>query len=106
MSIHFLLSHHCGIVPAVRRRSPLILKLAEQEDIFGAGRVQRQCWGESTAAKETGKDYPLLATIPVAESVENQFDPCRHSKFFEDPIDVVPSRMLISYKPQSTWASR
>ena len=66
--------------------------------------MQRQCWGESTAARETGKDYPLLATIPVAESVENQFDPCRHPKFFEDPIKVVPHRMFLNFKPLSDFA--
>ena len=32
-SIHFLLSHHGGIPPAARRRSPLTLTLAEREDI-------------------------------------------------------------------------
>ena len=32
-SIHLLLSHHGGIVPAVRRRSPQALRLAEREDI-------------------------------------------------------------------------
>ena len=32
-SIHCLLSHHGGIVPAVRRRSLLALTLAEREDI-------------------------------------------------------------------------
>ena len=32
-SIHLLLSHHGGIVPAARRRSPLTLTLAEREDI-------------------------------------------------------------------------
>src|ERR1700687_3042145 len=33
VSIHFLLSHHGGIVPAARRRSLLTLTLAEREDI-------------------------------------------------------------------------
>ena len=32
-SIHLLLSHHGGIVPAVRRRSAQALTLAEREDI-------------------------------------------------------------------------
>src|SRR5271163_3889003 len=32
-SIHLLLSHHGGIVPAVRRRSPQALTLTEREDI-------------------------------------------------------------------------
>jgi hypothetical protein len=32
-SIQFLLSQHGGIVPAVRRRSPRTLTLAEREDI-------------------------------------------------------------------------
>src|SRR6202043_3486495 len=32
-SIHFLLSRHGGIVPAVRRRSPRTLTLAEREEI-------------------------------------------------------------------------
>jgi IS30 family transposase len=32
-SIHFLLSQHCGIVPAVRRRSQRTLTLAEREEI-------------------------------------------------------------------------
>ena len=32
-SIHLLLSHHGGIVPAVRRRSPRTLTLSEREDI-------------------------------------------------------------------------
>ena len=32
-SIHLLLSHHGGIVPSVRRRSPQALTLAEREDI-------------------------------------------------------------------------
>jgi IS30 family transposase len=33
VSIHFMLSHHGGIVPAARRRSLLTLTLAEREDI-------------------------------------------------------------------------
>src|SRR3984957_8411957 len=33
-SIQFLLSHHGGIAPAVRRRSQRTLTLAEREDIF------------------------------------------------------------------------
>src|SRR5271154_1166042 len=32
-SIHLLLSHHGGIVPVVRRRSPQALTLTEREDI-------------------------------------------------------------------------
>ena len=32
-SIHLLLSHHGGIVPAIRRRSPQALTLTESEDI-------------------------------------------------------------------------
>ncbi len=32
-SIHCLLSHHGGIVPAARRRSLLVLTAAEREDI-------------------------------------------------------------------------
>ena len=32
-SIHLLLSHHGGIVPAVRRRGPQALTLTEREDI-------------------------------------------------------------------------
>jgi hypothetical protein len=32
-SIHLLLSHHGGIVPAVRRRPPQALTLAEREDV-------------------------------------------------------------------------
>ena len=32
-SIHLLLSHHGGIVPAARRRSPRTLTLSEREDI-------------------------------------------------------------------------
>ena len=32
VSIHFMLSQHGGIVPAARRRSLLILTLAERED--------------------------------------------------------------------------
>jgi IS30 family transposase len=32
-SIHLLLSHHGGIVPAVRRRSPRTLTLSEREEI-------------------------------------------------------------------------
>jgi IS30 family transposase len=32
-SIHLLLSHHGGIVPAIRRRSPRTLTLSEREDI-------------------------------------------------------------------------
>ena len=33
VSIQFMLSQHGGIAPAVRRRSPLTLTLAEREDI-------------------------------------------------------------------------
>jgi hypothetical protein len=32
-SIHLLLSHHGGIIPALRRRSPQALTSAEREDI-------------------------------------------------------------------------
>ena len=40
-SIHFLLSQHGGIVPAVRRRSERTLTLAEREEISRA-RLNRQ----------------------------------------------------------------
>src|SRR5271156_6708642 len=38
-SIQFLLSQHGGIVPAVRRRSPRTLTLAEREEIDGDGNL-------------------------------------------------------------------
>jgi hypothetical protein len=47
---------------------------------------------------------PLLATIPVAEFIENQLDPGRHSQFFEDPTEVVPYRMFLNFKPFSDFA--
>lgn len=40
-SIHLLLSHHGGIVPAVRRRSPQALTLTEQKSHAGLHRVRR-----------------------------------------------------------------
>jgi hypothetical protein len=39
-SIHLLLSHHGGIVPSVRRRSPQALTLAEREDISRGDRFR------------------------------------------------------------------
>ena len=35
----------------------------------------------------------------MAEGLENQLDPSRHSKFFEDSIKVVPHRMFLNFKP-------
>ena len=66
--------------------------------------MKRQCWGERSAAKETGKDYPLQAIIPVAERIENQLNSSRHSKFLENPIKVVPYRMFLNFKPFSDLA--
>jgi hypothetical protein len=40
----------------------------------------------------------------MAERVENQLDPGRHSEFFEDPIEVVPHRMFLNLKPLSDFA--
>jgi hypothetical protein len=47
---------------------------------------------------------PLIATIPMAEGVENQFNAGRHSKLFEDPIEIVPYRMFLNFKPLSNFA--
>ena len=104
VSIHFLLSQDGGIDPAVRRGSTLTLKLAEREDVSGGDGVQRQHWKESLGATETGKDLPLLATIPVVECIKNQLDSGRHSKFFEDSIEIIPYRMLLNFKPFSDFA--
>ena len=46
----------------------------------------------------------LRAAISVAEGVENQFNPGRHSKLFEDPIEVIPYRMLLNLKPLGDFA--
>jgi hypothetical protein len=47
---------------------------------------------------------PLLATIPVAERIKNQLDPGRHAQFFEYPIEVIPYRMLLNFKPLGDFA--
>lgn len=46
----------------------------------------------------------LSATIPMAECIKIQLDSIRHSKFIEDPIEVVPYRMLLNLEPLSDFA--
>jgi len=40
----------------------------------------------------------------MTERIENQLNSSRHSKFFEDPIEVVPYRMFLNFKPLSDFA--
>jgi hypothetical protein len=40
----------------------------------------------------------------MAERIQNQLNSVRHAKFFEDPIEVVPYRMLLNFKPLSDFA--
>ena len=62
-SIHLLLSHHGGIVPAVRRRSAQALTLAEREDIsrgIASGSSIREiakllCRATSTVSREVAR---------------------------------------------------
>ena len=62
-SIHLLLSHHGGIVPAVRRRSARALTLGEREDIsrgIASGSSIREiaasvCRAASTVSREVAR---------------------------------------------------
>ena len=45
----------------------------------------------------------LIAKIPLAERIKDQFDSARDSQFFENPIEVVPDRMLLNLEPLSDF---
>ena len=40
----------------------------------------------------------------MAECIQNQLDSGRNSKLFENPIEVIPYRMLLNFKPLSDFA--
>src|SRR5579859_604414 len=62
-SIHCLLSHHGGIVPAARRRSLLALTLAEREGIS-----RELASGSSVIRLESGPDLVAKAVQSPGES--------------------------------------
>ena len=61
-SIQLLLSHHGGIVPAVRRRSPQALTLAEREDISRGIASGLSIRAIATRLLGSGHNDPLRST--------------------------------------------
>jgi IS30 family transposase len=119
-SIQFLLSQHGGIVPAVRRRSPRALTLAEREDIsrgIASGSSIREIarglqWAASTVSREVVRHggRPLyraneadqqawkLALRPKACLLAN------HRKL----RTIVASKLILDWSPEqiSGWLRR
>jgi len=115
--IRFLLKRHGGIAPAVRRRSPIALTLAEREDISRgiasgsslrviAQRLRRAC---STVSREVAR-HGGRAQYRASEADQQAWEsalrpkPCRlatHSKLQE----LVASKLMQDWSPEqiSGW---
>src|SRR5271156_6210089 len=95
-SIHLLLSHHGGIVPAVRRRSPQALTLTEREDIsrgIASGSSMREIAlslsrAASTVSREVAR-RPKLCLLAIHERLRR----------------IVVSKLVLDWSPEqvSGW---
>ena len=40
----------------------------------------------------------LIFMVTLAKGVKNEFDPAGNSQLFEDPIEIIPYRMLLNFE--------
>jgi IS30 family transposase len=116
-SIHLLLSHHGGIVPAVRRRSPQALTLTEREDISRgiasgssireiATRLSRATSTVSREVARHGGRSEYRASEADGEAWESAQRPKRCLLAIHEPLqEIVVSKLILDWSPDqvSGW---
>ena len=116
-SIHLLLSHHGGIVPAVRRRSPRTLTLNEREDIsrgIASGWSIREiaaglCRAASTVSREVAR-HGGRSVYRASEADSEAWASARRPKLcrlavHEQLCEIVVSKLILDWSPEqiSGW---
>jgi IS30 family transposase len=116
-SIHLLLSHHGGIVPAVRRRSPRTLTLNEREEIsrgIASGWSIREiaaglCRAASTVSREVAR-HGGRSVYRASEADSEAWASGRRPKLcllavHEQLRDIVVSKLILDWSPEqvSGW---
>src|SRR5271170_6681849 len=116
-SIHLLLSHHGGIVPAVRRRSARALTLAEREDIsrgIASGSSMREiatrlCRATSTVSREITR-HGGRSVYRASEADSQAWESARRPKLcllaIHEPLrEIVVSKLILDWSPEqvSGW---
>ncbi len=116
-SIHLLLSHHGGIVPADRRRSPKVLTLSEREEIsrgIASGSSIRAiaihlCRAASTVSREVTR-HGGLALYRASEADCEAWQLARRPKpcllAIHEPLrKIVVSKLMLDWSPEqvSGW---
>jgi IS30 family transposase len=116
-SIHLLLSHHGGIVPAVRQRSPRTLTLTEREDIsrgIASGSSIREIAAglrraASTVSREVARhggrsEYRASEADARAWDSARRPKPCRLA-LHEQLREIVVSKLMLDWSPEqvSGW---
>ena len=116
-SIHLLLSHHGGIVPAVRRRSAQALTLAEREDISRgiasgssireiATRLSRATSTVSREVARHGGGSVYRASEADSEAGESAPRPKRCLLAIHEQLrEMVVSKLILDWSPEqvSGW---
>ena len=116
-SIHLLLSHHGGIVPAVRRRSPRTLTLNEREGIsrgIASGSSIREIAADlsratSTVSREVAR-HGGRSEYRASEADARAWDSARRPKrcrlaLHEQLREIVVSKLMLDWSPEqvSGW---
>jgi IS30 family transposase len=116
-SIHLLLSHHGGIVPAVRRRGPQALTLTEREDIsrgMASGSSIRQIAASlsraaSTVSREVAR-HGGRSGYRASDADARAWDSARRTKrcrlaVHEQLRQIVVGKLMLDWSPEqvSGW---
>jgi IS30 family transposase len=116
-SIHLLLSHHGGIVPAIRRRSARALTLAEREDIsrgIASGSSIREIAtrlsrATSTVSREVAR-HGGRSVYRASEADSETWESARRPKLcllaiHERLREIVVSKLILDWSPEqvSGW---
>jgi IS30 family transposase len=116
-SIHLLLSHHGGIVPAVRRRSARTLTLTEREDIsrgIASGSSIREiaaglCRATSTVSREVAR-HGGRSVYRASEADSEAWESALRPKLcllavHEQLREIVVSKLILDWSPEqvSGW---
>jgi IS30 family transposase len=116
-SIHLLLSHHGGIVPAVRRRSAHVLTLSEREDISrgiaSGSSIREIVAGLSRAASTVSREVARhggRSEYRASEADSEAWDSALRPKLcllavHEQLREIVVSKLILDWSPEqvSGW---
>jgi IS30 family transposase len=116
-AIHLLLSHHGGIVPVVRRRSPQALTLTEREDIsrgIASGSSMREIAAglrraASTVSREVAR-HDGRSEYRASDADSEAWESARRPKLcllaIHEPLrETVVSKLMLDWSPEqvSGW---